>query len=388
MYSMITRFESRDLSHEILTKQSMHVKIARRQRVDRHSRNNRDRKQYRDDRRRLVIDSYHNQEHEYSHDYTRQNHKFNKENVHEHENHRHRYSKNFEFDYKHDDRFKDRSEKRDRRYDDERIFKNFRSKYKKVFYFFENRAKFKKWRIHLKIYIKICVWQFRTTRNIIDFIKDHLEEDVYDNVKNRVDSNSSNSYHNLEKILRDLKLLYKKKNKIARVEIKFKNVIFRMKVFNKIETFEQFVTRYNVAIALLNFNDDQKIRWLKYVMISRLQHKIEHLTNIKNDYYVYVKSVRDINDYVNDILSNNINRSREISNKFKSKISRVIARYVVKNYRKKSMSLERTIKIENHFITRFSTHIRQQILEEHRCFKCLKKNIALSKMLHLANINR
>ena len=32
MYSLITRLESRDLSHEILTRQSMHVKVARRQR--------------------------------------------------------------------------------------------------------------------------------------------------------------------------------------------------------------------------------------------------------------------------------------------------------------------------------------------------------------------
>ena len=85
-------------------------------------------------------------------------------------------------------------------------------------------------------------------------------------------------------------------------------------------------------------------------MISRLQHKIEHLTNIKNDYYVYVKNVQDINDYVNDILSNNINKSRETINKLKSKTFRVIAKYVVKDYRKESMSLERTIKIENHFI--------------------------------------
>ena len=108
-------------------------------------------------------------------------------------------------------------------------------------------------------------------------------------------------------------------------------------------------------------------------MISRLQHKIEHLTNIKNNYYVYVKNVRDINDYMNDILSNNINKSRETNNKLKLKISRVIARYVVQNYRKESISFEKTIKIENHFITRFSTHIRQQILEKHRCFKCLKK---------------
>ena len=127
-------------------------------RVDKHSRNSRDKKQYRDDRRHLVIDSYHNQEHKYSHDYTRQNYKFNKENVHEHENHRHQYFKNFEFNYKHDDRvkkenknrrhrndrYKIKSERRDRQYDDERIFKNSQSKYKKVFYFFENRVKFKK----------------------------------------------------------------------------------------------------------------------------------------------------------------------------------------------------------------------------------------------------
>ena len=114
-------------------------------RVNKHSRNSRDKEQYRDDRRRLVIDSYHNQKHEYSHDYTRQDHKFNRENVYEHENHRHRYSKNFKFNYKHDDRvkkenkdrrhrnnrFKNKSERRDCRYDDERIFKNSRSKYKK-----------------------------------------------------------------------------------------------------------------------------------------------------------------------------------------------------------------------------------------------------------------
>ena len=42
------------------------------------------------------------------------------------------------------DRFKNKSEKRDRQYDDERIFKNSRSKYKKKFFFFENRVKFKK----------------------------------------------------------------------------------------------------------------------------------------------------------------------------------------------------------------------------------------------------
>ena len=79
-------------------------------------------------------------------------------------------------------------------------------------------------------------------------------------MKNRVDSNNLNSYHNLKKILKDLKLLYKEKNKMSKVKIKFKNFDFRMSVLNKIEIFEQFETRYNVVIVSLNFDDDQKIR--------------------------------------------------------------------------------------------------------------------------------
>ena len=114
-------------------------------------------------------------------------------------------------------------------------------------------------------------------------------------------------------------------------------------------------------------------------MISRLQHKIEHLTSIKNDYYVFVKDVRDINDYVNDIFSNNINRTRETSNKFKSKSFRTIVDYVVKNYRKKSMFFEKIIKIENHLIIRFSIYIRQKIFNENCCFKCLKKEHRFTK---------
>lgn len=107
-------------------------------------------------------------------------------------------------------------------------------------------------------------------------------------------------------------------------------------------------------------------------MTSRLQHKIEHLASIKNDYYVFVEGVRDINDYVDDISSDNVNRSREANNGSKSK-ARTIVGYVVKGYRKESISLERTTKIEGHSITRFSTYIRQKILNEGRCFKCLEK---------------
>ena len=92
-----------------------------------------------------------------------------------------------------------------------------------------------------------------------------------------------------------------------------------------------------------------------------------------------MKNVRDINDYVNDIFSNNINKTRETNNKFKSKSFRTIVDYVVKNYRKKSIFFERIIKIENHSITQFLNYIRQKILNENRCFKCLKKEHRFTK---------
>ena len=127
--------------------------------VDKHRKSNRDKEQYKNDRRRLVFNAYHNQnqrdqKHEYLHDYTRRTHKFIKEDVHDHRDHRHQYSKNFAFyQSKHNDRIKEKNKnrrersknkenKRDRRYNDERFFKDFRSKYKKVLYFFENRVKF------------------------------------------------------------------------------------------------------------------------------------------------------------------------------------------------------------------------------------------------------
>ena len=122
-------------------------------------------------------------------------------------------------------------------------------------------------------------------------------------------------------------------------------------------------------------------------MISRLQHKIKHLTSIKNNYYVFVKNVRDINNYVNDIFSNNVYKFRETNNKFKSK-TRIIVEYIVKNSRKKLISFEKTFKIENYSIIRFSTYIRQKIFNENRYFECLKKSIVLQKTMRFVNINR
>ena len=90
------------------------------------------------------------------------------------------------------------------------------------------------------------------------FYEKYLNENVNDNVKNCVDSNNLNSYHNLKKIFKNLKLFYEKK--IDQIQIKFKNFDFRINVLNKIEIFEQFVIYYNVVIVSLNFNDDQKIR--------------------------------------------------------------------------------------------------------------------------------
>ena len=128
--------------------------------------------------------------------------------------------------------------------------------------------------------------------------------------------------------------------------------------------------------------------WQRVIKNNVLIWKHDKRSWSKNNYYIFVKNVRDINDYMNDIFSNNINKSRETNNKFKSKNFKIIVEYVAKNYRKELIFLEKTIKIENYSIIRFSIYIRQKILNENCYFKYLKKNIALQKTWRFANINQ
>ena len=86
---------------------------------------------------------------------------------------------------------------------------------------------------------------------------------MYFNIESRANFKNNNLYCILKKILKNLKLLYEKKNKIAKTKIKFKNFNFRIKILNKSEIFEQLVTRFNIIIVFLNIDDATKIRYLK-----------------------------------------------------------------------------------------------------------------------------
>ena len=157
----------------------------------------------------------------------------------------------------------------------------------------------------------------------------------------------------LKKILKNLKLLYEKKNKIAKTKIKFKNFNFRIKILNKSEIFEQLVVRFNITIVFLNINSATKIRYLKWIIFAKLQYKITNLIDIKNNYYAFIKSVRNINNWVKNISLDNVNK---IKNKFKLKISRDIVEYIFKIYRKK-IFLDIITKIASYLITRFLAYI-------------------------------
>lgn len=266
----------------------------------------------------------------------------------------------------------DRMVDKDRWYSDGAPSKEPRPKYKEVPYFSGDRTKFRKWKIHLQTYIRICAWQFPTTQHKIDFTRDHLDGDAYSNIESRADPESSDPYRTLDEMLRDLELLYGEKNKVAKAEAKLKDPNFRMGVLDRNETFEQLVARFNATIAPLNMDDAAKIRHLKWAMSSKLQHKAAHLSSIKNDYYAFVEGVRDINDWVEDIPADSAHRPRETGNRSRQEAPRDTTGYAPRTYRKEAPP-ERTTKIGGHSITRFPPYIRQKILKEGRCFKCLGK---------------
>lgn len=258
--------------------------------------------------------------------------------------------------------------------DEEPLPKESRPKWTEPPKFSGNRAEWRKWRIHLQTYIRVCAWQFPTAQHEIDYTRDHLGGEAYDTIENRADPESGDPYYSLEDMLRDLELLYGEKNKVAKAEAKLKDNNFRMAVVNRSETFEQFVARFNAAVAPLRLDDEAKIRHLRWGMTKGLQRGTAHLSGIKTDYHAFVEGVRDTNDYVDDMSLDNVHRLRDpqTASRPKPDTARNANGYSTRAYRKDTVP-ERTTKIGGHSITRFPAYIRAKILGEGRCFKCLEK---------------
>ena len=171
--------------------------------------------------------------------------------------------------------------------------REFKLKYIELKLFYEDFIEWKVWRIHLVTKMNICYQNFFTKWIKIFYARDHLRRTFYNIVIFRVDSSSINFYVHLSKLIQNLKNIYEKSNKdmLKKKKKKLFNFIFSMRVKNKNEIFEEFLTRFIAITISLQLLESQKISHLKRIISEHLAHKSMHLKNF-TFFSKYVKSLR------------------------------------------------------------------------------------------------
>ena len=245
-------------------------------------------------------------------------------------------------------------------------------KYQNISYFYENHAKWKRWKSHLKTKIEFDSWQFSIERNKIYYVKNHCKELTWDTIEHQTNYDNLNFYEFLEELLNDFENVCENFDKTDNCYNELFDDKFYMKFKNKNETFEQYFDRFNIFVASLNLNDSLKINQLYRTISKRLNHSIDHLSKIKN-FSRFVRKMKAVAHKKKTL--DDIERSQK--SKFTKTIKFKITVSFSRTIKNKVVDISFTTRITKNKNTKYNLsrlffHIVVKLKFEKRCYKCFK----------------
>ena len=165
----------------------------------------------------------------------------------------------------------------------------------------------------------------------------------------------------------------KKQNKQKNLLQQFFSLNFVMKIKNRFENFEKFLTRFTFTINSLKFTDNEKITHLFRNFFEQLTKRIYHLNEIVK-YSNYVKKVRQTTNQMK--IRNEMKQNATISSIMKKRRFRANENVSRKqnSFKKISKNKFKTRKFNamKNMIIKLSSHIRTKFRKAKKCFKCEK----------------
>lgn len=108
----------------------------------------------------------------------------------------------------------------------------------------------------------------------IDYVRDHCKDTAFNVIKTRSDMSHHNPYSTAEEMVTKLDAIFGTYDKVAKSDAELHDPNFTMGVKDKKESFETFYTRFNAAIAPLDYSNTLKISNLKRLVSTRLRYRI------------------------------------------------------------------------------------------------------------------
>ena len=169
-----------------------------------------------------------------------------------------------------------------------------------------------------------------------------------------------------------------------------------MKVKNRFESFEKFLTRFTFTINSLKLIDNEKITHLFRNFFEQFTKKIYHLNEIIR-YSNYVKKIRQTTNQMK--IRNEMKQNATISSIMKKRRFRANENVNRKqsNFKKISKNKFKTRKFNamKNMIIKLLFHIRKKFRKTKKCFKCEKikhvfndSNASCQKKSHYTKKNR
>lgn len=150
-------------------------------------------------------------------------------------------------------------------------------KYPDVLLFYSNvedRKKWEGWQLHLKSKFRQSAILYTCEQDKIDYIRDHCKDTAFEVIKAKANPISANAYLTSSEMIQDLKNMFGEFDKVAKSDVLSYDSKFGMAVANFKETFDEFLARFTLAIAPLDFTDCNKISNLQRTLSKRLCFKI------------------------------------------------------------------------------------------------------------------
>ena len=113
----------------------------------------------------------------------------------------------------------------------------------------------------------------------IEYVRNVCKIVAFDIIEFKVDLNVSNDYITLDELLRNLETIFDEKDRYQNNLITLQNKNFKMKVINKNEIFDQYITRFNFIVSVLNFIEEFKKFFLNEDLITALRFKFANFVD-------------------------------------------------------------------------------------------------------------
>ena len=138
----------------------------------------------------------------------------------------------------------------------------------------EDREKWEGWRLHLESKFRQSAILYTCEQDKIDYIRDHCKDTAFEFINAEANPTSANVYLTSSEMIQDLENMFGEFDKVAKSDALLHDPKFGIAVANPKETFDEFLARFTLAIAPLDFTDRQKISNLRRTLSERLCFKM------------------------------------------------------------------------------------------------------------------